>query len=183
MKEHTKNIEERTPRKEQFSEEELKAFPKNVKNIDSKAENCKVEITLDESLDHYRKLYEDSSQFGLYSLQYGTSLLECGNLVKAGEVLNREIGSEDWDTEWPFALFQKARIAAILGEIEYIIEFLEWSLRTEFALSKLTHFRNNIKEKAENSPELKRYKSYIKQTLAHNYDNEEDKEKFWQEAY
>ena len=58
MKEHTKNIEERTPRKEQFSEEELKAFPKNVKNIDSKAENCKVEITLDESLDHYRKLYE-----------------------------------------------------------------------------------------------------------------------------
>lgn len=179
----TKNIEQRILNKKEFSEEELKAFPKNVENIDSKSKNCQVEVILVESLDYYREIYEDSTQFGLYCLQYGISLIEHGNLVEAGETLNAVHGSEGWDTDWPFALFQKARIAAILGEIEYVIEFLERSLRAEFVLSEKTYFSDDIKEKVENSLEFQRYKSYIKQTLAHDYDNEEDKDKFWQGDY
>ena len=179
----TKNIEQRILNKKEFSEEELKEFPKNVENIDSKSKNCQVEVILVESLDHYREIYEDSTQFGLYCLQYGISLMEHGNFVEAGEILNAVHGSEGWDTDWPFALFQKARIAAILGEIEYAIEFLERSLRAEFVLSKKTYFSDDIKEKVENSLEFQRYKSYIKQTLAHDYDNEEDNDKFWQGDY
>ena len=99
--------------------------------------------------------------------------------MKAGEILNRVHGSEGWDTEWPFSLFQKARIAAILGEIEYLIKFLERALRAEFALVKKTHFRNNIKEKVEKSPEFQSYRSHIAQTLAHDYDSKEERNKFW----
>ena len=190
----TKNIEQRILNKKEFSEEELKAFPKNVENIDSKSKNCQVEVILVESLDHYEEIYEDSTQFGLYCLQYGISLMEHGKLVEAGETLNAVHGSEGWDSWWPFTLFQKARIAAILGEIEYLIEFLERALRTEFALERNTRIhiykspnvrisRSDIKEQVENSLEFQRYESYIKQTLAHDYDNEEDNEKFWQGNY
>jgi len=92
--------------------------------------------------------------------------------------------------ELSFALFQKVRITVILGEIEYLIKFLERALRAEFALHrnicikiyklpKVKLSRSDIKEKVEKSPEFQSYRSHIRQTLTHDYDTEEENNKFW----
>ena len=87
-------------------------------------------------------------------------------------------------------MFQKARIAAILGEIEYLNKFLERALRAEIALHrnrrihiyKLPNVRisqSDIREKAEKSPKFQTYRHHIAQTLAYDYDTKEENNKFW----
>ena len=179
-KENNEKEEER-----QFTEEELKVFPKNVKNIIVKAKNYEVTKTLGKSFVYYKKKYEHSPQFGDYILEFGISLLENEDMVKAGEILNYVCGAEDWDRMWPHALFHKARIAAILKEDEYVIEFLRRSFRAAAYFDEPAWGDDRLKEMTKKISEFHRYKGYPKfrRVIAHNYDNREDNDKFKEETF
>ena len=177
--------EKRYKEEREFTEKELRAFPKNVKDIDVKAKNYEVTKTLVKSLAHYKKKYEHSPQFGDYILKYGISLLENGDMMKAGEILNYVCGAEDWDRMWPYALFHKARIAAILKESEYVIEFLRRSFRAAAFFNEPSWRDDRLKEMTTKLPEFHRYKENpnLRRIITHNYNNREDRDKFREETF
>ncbi len=174
-----KKIEKRNPKSKEFSEGELKVFPKNLRNLNSKIKDIKIERTLEGDLNYFEKLYEQSPESALKTLNYGISLLENGDLVKAGEILNKVEGSEGWDSEWPYALLHKARIAAVMGEFEYTMEYLRRVIRAAVALGEV--WDSWIKEKIEELPEFQKYRKLVdyKLIMRHNFDTEEEKKKFW----
>ncbi len=180
IKKHIETIEDRNEEEREFTEKELRVFPSNVKNIETKAQNYEVTKTLYKPLNHYEDKYEISSHFGDYILDYGISLLENGYMIKAGEILNDVCGAENWDRMWPYALFHKARIAAILRKDDYVIEFLRRSCRTAAFFNDPSGIEKRLKGMIAKSPEFRRYErnSQFKRVVFHNYNTKEEKDKF-----
>ena len=59
-------IEDKNEEEREFTENELREFPSNVKNIETKAQNYEVTKTLHKPLNHYEHKYEISYFFGDY---------------------------------------------------------------------------------------------------------------------
>ncbi len=180
IKKRMETIEARNEEEREFTDDELREFPKNVRNIETKAQNYEVTKTLYKPLNHYENIYEISSHFGDYILDYGISLLENGYIIKAGKLLNDVCGAEDWDRMWPYALFHKARIAAILREDDYVIEFLRRSFRTAAFFNDPSGIEKRLKWMIAKSPEFRRYErnSQFKRVIFYNYNTKEEKDKF-----
>lgn len=165
----------------ELSGKELRVFPENVEDIEEKSKNYDVRRTFFEDKNEIESKYCNSPQFGDYIVDYGVYLLEHDNLVEAGKILSCANGSENFDNMWPFALFHKARIAAILEEFDYMIEFLRRSFRAAAAHEDVCGGQEYPKKMAESYYEFRRYRSHprFKEVLAHNFNNKKDIDEYW----
>lgn len=122
---------------------------------------------------------------GINILKYGISLLENGYMIKAGGILNYVCGAENWDQMWSHALFHKARIAAILREYEYVLEFLRRSFRVAAYFNNPSGIEDRLKEMTRKLSEFHKYKGYPKfrRIIVHIYNNKEDRSKFSEETF
>jgi len=164
---------------------DLYYFPKHVTDIEVKEKSYKK--TIQKSLDILgldKETYEKHESFGNYILEYGKSLLKNGFLVKAGLILSHVCGSENWDNMFPYALLEKARIAAILEEKEFLFEFLRWAFTAE------AYFRDSVggkkaklKGMTTTYPEFEKFRELprFKQILDQNY-TRKDLDKFYDEV-
>ena len=115
--------------------------------------------------------------------QYGTSLLNNGFLVEAGLILSGVYGSENWDNMFPYALLEKARIAAILEEEEFLFDFLRWTFAAE------AYFKDSVggkkvylKRRILIYSAFEKYRDLprFRQIIDHNY-TEEELDEFYKE--
>ena len=159
--------------------EKLMMYPKYVKNIDTKIDNSQITKTLVKPLTYYKNHYINSA-FGDHILEYGISLLENGYIINAGEILTYVWAAESEDTSWPQALFHKARIAAILKNADYVIEFLRMAFRAAAYFDNPPGTENRLKEMIEKLPEFNDYKDNLsfRRIITHNYNNVVDIDEF-----
>ena len=158
---------------------ELYSFPENIKDIERKSQASNPEITLGIDLEYLKNIFEKHSSFGNHILEYGIALLEHKDLVKAGKILSQVCRAENWDNMWPYALLHKARIAALLGEVEYMLEFLQQSFRVAAYFKDVCGGDEKFKEMAKNLTEFHKNRDYprFKQVLTYEYLNKEDYDK------
>ena len=91
-----------------IDENDLHFFPKYVTDIEVKEKNYEKIIQKNLAiLELDKETYKKHSSVGDYILEYGKSLLKNGFLVKAGLILSRVCGSENWDNKLPYALLEK----------------------------------------------------------------------------
>lgn len=180
IEEFLSKIDEKANPEREFTGQELREFPKNVENIKVKNSNYDVKRTLFKNRSIVEKKYNDNPQFGNFIVDYGIYLLENGDLVEGGEVLSCANGSENFDNMWPHALFHKARIAAILEEFDFMIEFLRRSFRAAVAHKDVCGGDRQFKEVADTYYEFQRYRSHprFRQVLTHIF-NKKDLEEYW----
>jgi len=181
-------IEKEERCKKMITDKELLLFPRNVRNIESIIKgDFHIEQTLERNIAYYREEYTRNHQFGTCIKNYGISLLEHGKLIKAAIILDDVCGSENFDNEWPEALFQKARIGALLGKLDYTLALLTRSFRAATGLAGhgISPKEKRLKEMAQNLPAFQKYVALpeFKDIITHDYDNKEDKEKFWEDKY
>ncbi len=164
--------------KRKFSKDELYYFPRDVEDIEEKSIGYSVEKTLHLDKSYIKEQYEKAPQFGNYILDYGIYLLENGKLVKAGSILSEVCGSENFDNTWPYALFQKARIAAILGEFDFMIQFLRMAFVEAVVFKDVCGGDEKLKNMTMTYSEFKQYHDHplFKQTVVHDYDNKKDQD-------
>ena len=162
--------------KRNISGPELRVFPKNIENIELKNNNYGVKKTLYTSKSEVERNYNLAPQFGNCIYDYGVYLLEHGDLIKAGLVLSGVNGAENFDTMWSYALIQKARIAAILEEFDYLIAFLKLAFKNAAAFPGASGGQEELKEEALYYQEIKTYGEFprFKEVMEHDYDNPED---------
>lgn len=174
-------IDEKSNPVRKFSGEELRQFPENVEDIEEKSRNYNVERTLFKNKNIIEKNYDQAPQFGNYIVDYGIYLLENGELVEAGQILSCANGSENFDNMWPHALFHKARIAAILEEFDYMIEFLRRSFRAAVAHKDVCGGDQQFKIMTDTYYGFQRYRSHprFRHVLTHNFNNKEDLDEYW----
>lgn len=179
--EFLRKIDEKSNPERSFEGAELRKFPEQVENIKEKEKDYEVRRTLYLSKDEVEENYEMAPQFGNYIVDYGVYLLEHGELIEGGQVLSCANGSENFDTMWPYALFHKARIAAILEEFDYMIEFLRRSFRAATVFEDVSGGQLQLKKMAVNYYEFQRYRSHprFRQLLDHNFNNKKDIEEYW----
>lgn len=139
---------------------DLHFFPKYATDIEVKEKNYEKIVRKNLAiLELDKEIYKKHSSFGDYILEYGKSLLKNGFLLKAGLILSRVCGSENWDNQFPYALLEKARIAAILGEKDFLFEFLRWTFATEaYFKDSVGGKKAELKRMATTDPESEKYR-------------------------
>ncbi|MFW9971711.1 MAG: hypothetical protein ACFFDF_16080, partial [Candidatus Odinarchaeota archaeon] len=163
---------------------DLYFFPKYVLEIEEKEKNYQNIIQKNLiNLEHSKETYEKNEAFGDYIYEYGRSLLNNGFLVEAGLILSCVYGSENWDNMFPYALLEKARIAAILEEEDFLFEFLRWAFAAE------AYFRDSVGGKkldlkrrilVDSAFEKYRDLYLFRQIIDHNY-TEKELDEFYKE--
>lgn len=179
------NIDKKSDPGRKFTEDELYHFPKNVERIEMKSSGYDVKKTLFKSKSLVERNFDTASQFGNYIVDYGIYLLENGDLVEAGMILSSANGSENFDNMWPYALFHKARIAAILEEFDFMIEFLRRSFRVAVNFKDVCGGDRELKIMADKYYEFQRYRSHprFRQVLNHDFDNKKDMAEYGKELF
>ena len=132
-------------------------------------------------LEHYKIKFERIPESGNCILEYGIALLESGNLIKAGEYLDHVYGSESFDTTWGLALLHKARIAALLGEVDYMLEFLKYALTEGSEFDAFVYFK--VIDNLKSLPEFQQYRDLpaFKEILEGEFDNPRERYDIFEE--
>ena len=175
-------MSENTYEGRKFTDEELFAFPENLENIEDLAPNCVLEHTISRRKEFLKKQYEDNPQFADYCVHYGLHLIENGELIEGCRILNRAYGV---DTKWAYAIFHKARVAAVLGEVEYMVEFLWRAFRTAECFKQLTGGATRLKQMARRYKEFRPYldEPLFRQVCTHNYNTRKDRNGFFDDRF
>jgi len=147
----------------------------------------------DYKVDVYRKLKDEEGEFNCYErmleespgytsalLGKSTILIDRGKYNEAVKLLDRVEGGENWDHLWPYAIFQKARTAALQNSENETLTLIREAIRAGAALGD---YREDLKLKklVNKSPEFENYKALeeFKSILAHDFNTKEEKDKFW----
>lgn len=145
----------------------------------------------------YKKVKDREKEFNCYEemlkewpgytsalLGKGRMLVDKGKYEEAIRVLDQVEGGENWDNLWPYAIFHKARAVARQNNKSEVFRLVEETIRAGAALSKISgSYRKDleIKELIKKSSDFEKYKNFIefKSILAHDYNNKEEIDKFW----
>ena len=153
----------------------------------------------EDKVDIYQKLKNEQEEFNCYErmleewpgytsalLGKGRLLVDRGKYDEAVKSLDRVAGGENWDNLWPYAIFHKARTAALQDNKNETFRLIKETIRAGAALCEISgSYREDLdlKEIINKSPEFEKYKSMeeFKAILAHDYNTKEEKDKFWKD--
>lgn len=176
----------------------LEKYKKALEYLDKATDLEPGDMNLwEDKVEIYKKLEDAEGEFNCYEKMLihhpgytealvgrGRMLIDKGRYSEAIILLNEVEGAHNWDNLWPYAIFHKARAAALQEEKNKALDLIVKSIRSGAALCEVSgKYRVDlkIKELIMKYPEFDKYKNLkeFMSILSHDYNTEEEKDKFW----
>ena len=147
----------------------------------------------EEKVDIYKKLKGVEGEFKCYeemlinSPEYtealvgkGRMLVDRGKYDEAIKLLDEVEGMMNWDNLWPYAIFHKARAAALQNNTNKAFQLIEESIRAGAAFNDFSG-ELEIKKLIKESSDFDKYKELeeFESILTHTYNTKDESDKFW----